>query len=72
MVLLGDSEGPDQTAQMCRLIWVFESTYAQRRIFAWRGPFIKCTEDQGLIYYSQTLLSRTGLFQITAYLEVKI
>ena len=31
-------EGPDQPAQLRRLIWAFASAYAQRHVFAWRGP----------------------------------
>ena len=37
MILLADSEGPDQTARMRKLTWVFT---VRRHIFAWREAFI--------------------------------
>ena len=39
MILLADSEGPDQTVRMRRLILDFISAYARRYDFAWSGPF---------------------------------
>ena len=40
MILLADSEGPDQTAQMRRLIRFLLSAYAQRHILSWRSQYI--------------------------------
>ena len=39
MILLADSEGPDQTARMRSLIRAFLSAYARRHVFAIRGSF---------------------------------
>ena len=37
MIVLADSEVPDQTAWMCRVIWSLLSTYPWRQVFTWRG-----------------------------------
>ena len=39
MILLADNEGPDQTAQMRRLIWAFAVRIFPRQVFAWREPY---------------------------------
>ena len=33
MVLLADSEGPDQTVRMCRLIWAFDIRISPKTYF---------------------------------------
>ena len=37
MIMLVDSEGPDQTARMRSLIWALTVPFARRHVFAWRG-----------------------------------
>ena len=40
MILYADSEGPDQTARMRRLIWDFAvRAYTRRHVFALRDPY---------------------------------
>ena len=50
MILLADSEGPDQTARMRTLIRALLSAYGQRHVFAWHGPFTP-TDNQISIWY---------------------
>ena len=38
--MLADNEGPDQTAQMHRLIWPSLSACARRHVFAWHSLYI--------------------------------
>ena len=39
MILLADSEGPDQTAHLNSLIWAFTVYTSQRHIFTWWGSY---------------------------------
>ena len=39
MILLADSEGPDQTARMRRLIWAFAVRICTKILFAWRAQY---------------------------------
>ena len=41
VILFGDSEVPDQTEWMCRVIWAFSLHMPLRHVFAWRGQFIR-------------------------------
>ena len=45
MIQLADSEGPDQTARMRRLIWAFSACIFSH-VFAWRGPYVSVLEHQ--------------------------
>ena len=43
MILFADSEGPDQTARMRRLIWAFAARICQKTRFRMAGPvFVTC------------------------------
>ena len=39
LLLLADSDGPDQTVWVCRLIWAFAVRISQRHVFAQRSLF---------------------------------
>ena len=41
VILLADSEGPDQTARMRSLIWAFAVRKCPKHVFTWRGPVLR-------------------------------
>ena len=53
MILLADSEGPDQTARKRRMIWAFAVRISPKTHGAWLGPYVSLLDCAVCFKHSQ-------------------
>ena len=64
MILLADSEGPDQTARMRSLIWAFAVRISRIHVFAWHGPYLIVPNTDYLLRGNDLLSKETTLSKL--------